>query len=418
MSGTARSTLVEVLSERARLAPLADRLAIAAAVTLPWSVTASSIAIIIWLLVVLPTLDWRALQRSFSIPAGAMPVLLLLLAIIGVTWSSATPVEQFGSIKIFARLLIIGVLFVQFQRSERGLHVAGAFLASCAALLIVSWLYWLVPSLAITGRFPGVPVKDYIIQSGEFLICVFALGHLSLDAWQRGHQRRSMALGLLALLFLANIGYVASARSTLVAAVALLLLFVCQRFGWRQAAGMVTLAAVIAGLTWMSSPYLRKRVLDVVHEVQDYRTKGVATSSGYRLEFWTRSIAIVSQAPILGHGTGSQREQFRRTATASKGIGASTTDNPHNQTLFVAIQFGGVGTVLLYAMWLAHMLLFRGDGLTAWIGMALVVQNIIAGLFNSSLVEFTHGWMYIFGVGVLGGMMLRARGSGVAGRSG
>src|SRR5688500_5853022 len=103
MSGAARSTLVETLCERARLAPLADRLAIAAAVTLPWSVTASSIAIIVWLLVVLPTLDWRALRRSFSIPAGAMPVLLLLLAIVGVTWSSATPVEQFGSIKIFAR---------------------------------------------------------------------------------------------------------------------------------------------------------------------------------------------------------------------------------------------------------------------------------------------------------------------------
>jgi O-antigen ligase len=335
-----------------------------------------------------------------------------------VTWSSATPVEQFGSIKIFARLLIIGVLFVQFQRSERGLHVVGAFLASCAVLLIVSWLYWLAPSLAMTGKFPGVPVKDYIIQSGEFLICVFALGHLSLDAWQRGQRQRSLAIGLLALLFLANISYVASARSTLVAAIALLLLFVCQRFGWRQATGMVTLATVIAGLTWMSSSYLRTRVLDVVHEVQDYRTKGAATSSGYRLEFWTRSIAIVSQAPILGHGTGSQRDQFRRTATASEGIGASTTDNPHNQTLFVAIQFGGVGTVLLYAMWLAHMLLFRGDGLTAWIGTALVVQNIIAGLFNSSLVEFTHGWMYIFGVGVLGGMMLRASGSGVAGRSG
>jgi hypothetical protein len=68
-------------------------------------------------------------------------------------------------------------------------------------------------------------------------------------------------------------------------------------------------------------------------------------------------------------------------------------------------------------MWLSHMLLFRGDGLVAWIGMALVVQNIIAGLFNSSLVEFTHAWMYIFGVGVLGGTMLRAGRPGVAGRT-
>src|SRR5258705_13383988 len=106
MSGAARPTLVETLSERARLAPLADRLAIAAAVTLPWSVTASSIAIIIWLLVVLPTLDWRALRRSFSIPAGGMPGLLLLLAIVGVGGSGATPAQEFGSIKDFVWLLI------------------------------------------------------------------------------------------------------------------------------------------------------------------------------------------------------------------------------------------------------------------------------------------------------------------------
>ena len=418
MSGAARSTLVERLSERARLAPLADGLAIAAAVTLPWSVTAASIAIALWLLAVLPTLDWAELRRSFSIPAGALPALLLLLAIVGVTWSEASPADQFGSIKIFARLLIIAVLFVQFQRSERGLWVVGGFLASCTLLLAVSWFFWLFPSLARTGRDPGVPVRDYIVQSGEFLICVFAVGHLALDTWRRGQRPQALALGLLALLFLANIGYVASGRSTLVAVVALMLLFVSQRFGWKQAFGVVAIATVVAALTWMSSPYLRMRVLNVVQEVHDYRTKSAGTSSGYRLEFWTRSIAIVSQAPIVGHGTGSQRDQFRRTAEGSGGVAAAVTDNPHNQTLFVAIQFGGLGTMLLYAMWFAHILLFRGDGLVAWVGTALVVQNIVAGLFNASLVEFTHGWMYIFGVGVLGGMMLRAGRSVVTERVG
>ena len=94
------------------------------------------------------------------------------------------------------------------------------------------------------------------------------------------------------------------------------------------------------------------------------------------------------------------------------------TDNPHNQTLLVAIQFGALGTVLLYAMWFAHLLLFRGDGLVPWLGTALVVQNIVAGLFNTPLLEFTLGWIYIFGVGVLGGTMLRSGRSGVADLSG
>ena len=168
----------------------------------------------------------------------------------------------------------------------------------------------------------------------------------------------------------------------------------------------MALATVAVAVVWMSSPYLRTRVLAVVQEIHDYRTNSAETSSGYRLEFWTRSIAIVSQAPIIGHGTGSQRDQFRRAAGASEGIGASVTDNPHNQTLLVAVQFGALGTMLLYAMWFAHLLLFRGDGLVPWLGTALVVQNIVGGLFNTSLLEFTFGWIYIFGVGVLGGMML------------
>ena len=257
-----------------------------------------------------------------------------------------------------------------------------------------------------------MPVRDYIVQSGEFLICVFALGHLALDAWRRGRRPQALALGLLAMLFLANIGYVASARSTLVAVAVLLLLFVFQRFGWKQAFVAVALAVAVAALTWMSSSYMRTRVLNVIQEVHDYRTKSAGTSSGYRLEFWTRAIVSISQAPIIGHGTGAQREQYRRTAVGSEGVTAGVTDNPHNQTLFVAMQFGALGTMLLCAMWFAHLLLFRGSGLVAWVGTALIVQNIVAGLFNTSLVEFTHGWMYIFGVGVLGGMMLRAGRSG------
>jgi O-antigen ligase len=412
MSGAARSTPFAKFLEPTRIARLADGLAVAVAVSLPWSVTASSILIALWLVAVLPTLNWADLRWSFSIPAGGLPALLSVLALLGVAWSEAAPSDQFGSIKLFLRLLIIAVLFVQFQRSERGLWVAAGFGVSCALLLAVSWLFWLFPSMSWPVKYAGIPVKDYIIQSGEFLLCAFALGHLSLDAWRRRQRTLALALVALALLFLANIVYVAPGRASLVALIALLPLFVFQRFGWRQALSLAALATVALTMVWMSSSLLRTRVENVVQEVHDYRSKGTETNAGYRLEFWTRSIAIVSRAPIVGHGTGSQREQFLRTAVGSEGITASVTDNPHNQTLLVAIQFGALGTVLLYAMYLAHLLLFRGDGLVPWLGMALVVQNIVSALFNTPLLEFTFSWIYIFGVGVLGGTMLRTRRGG------
>jgi hypothetical protein len=83
--------------------------------------------------------------------------------------------------------------------------------------------------------------------------------------------------------------------------------------------------------------------------------------------------------------------------------------NPHNQTLNVAVQWGVVGIIILYAMWAVHLLLFRGDDLANWIGLLVVVQNVFTSLFNSHLFDFHEGWMYVLGVGVAGGMVLNSR---------
>ena len=57
-------------------------------------------------------------------------------------------------------------------------------------------------------------------------------------------------------------------------------------------------------------------------------------------------------------------------------------------------------------MWAWHLLMFRGEGLVAWIGLLVVVQNIFTSLFNSHIFDFHEGWMYVLGVGVAGGMVL------------
>jgi O-antigen ligase len=56
-----------------------------------------------------------------------------------------------------------------------------------------------------------------------------------------------------------------------------------------------------------------------------------------------------------------------------------------------------------------HLLLFRGDGLASWIGLLVVVQNVVSSLFNSHLFDFHEGWMYVLGVGIAGGMNLGAK---------
>src|SRR5262249_4256067 len=122
-----------------------------------------------------------------------------------------------------------------------------------------------------------------------------------------------------------------------------------------------------------------------------------------------KSLSFVASAPIIGHGTGAIPEQFRSAATGQNTATSVASLNPHNQIFAVAIQLGLLGAAVLIAMWAAHFFLFVGDRLIDWLGMGVVVQNLISSLFNDSLFDFSESWLYIFGVGVIGGMVLRER---------
>ena len=127
--------------------------------------------------------------------------------------------------------------------------------------------------------------------------------------------------------------------------------------------------------------------------------------------FWTKSIEFIRQSVLFGHGTGSILALFEKSAVGQSGPAGVASTNPHNQTLAVAIQLGLVGVAVLWAMWIAHLLVFRGNGLVEWIGLVVVVQNIVGSIFNSHLFDFVQGWTSVIVVGVAGATVLRANDS-------
>jgi O-antigen ligase len=359
--------------------------------------------------VLVSAIEIASLRREIVSPAGGLPIVLVAMAAIGMSWSEASLSERLQGLEGFCKLLFIPFLLAQFRRSERGWRVILWFLGASILLLLVSSALAWFPGLPWRGKvqMPGVPVKDYISQSGVFALCAFALlGHAT-DVW-RGHGRLlAFALVFIAVAFIANIAFVETGRTTLVTIAVLVPMFGFRQFGWR---GIVVAGAVgcaVAGTLWMSSSYLRERVTHAVEEVQLYRTEHVPTSSGLRLEFWRRSIDVVSKSPIAGHGTGSIPMLLTPASARDSDTSAFATVNPHKQMLVVAIQLGLVGTITLLAMWVAHLRLFRGEGLISWIGLVAVVENMVGSVFNSHLSDFTQGWLYVFAVGVLGGMALR-----------
>jgi hypothetical protein len=99
---------------------------------------------------------------------------------------------------------------------------------------------------------------------------------------------------------------------------------------------------------------------------------------------------------------------FTQDAVGQTGASAQIIGNPHNQTLNVAVQWGLLGFLALYAMWGSHLRLFADAGLAAWVGLVAVVENFVSSLLNSHLFDFHEGWIYVLAVGVAGGMVLRA----------
>jgi O-antigen ligase len=303
-----------------------------------------------------------------------------------------------------AKLLAIPLLIYQFERSENGIRIFLAFLASCTALLALSWLNWLEPrTVLFSGKTIGVPVKNYITLDVEFVLCIFGTAALAVIAWQRKQTYAALGFVLLGAAFLINIALVVSSRTSLISLPILLLVSTARYTAWHRSLALYFALAVVATIAWSSSPNLRDR-LEGLHQEFLLRSNQT-TSVGLRLEYWSNALQFIHSAPLAGHGTGSIRNLFEREAIGKTVVDDQIVANPHNQTLYFAIEWGVIGVILLYAMWGVHFLMFMEMRWISWLGIVVVSQNILGSLVNSHLSDYVEGWIYVIGVGVAAGMV-------------
>jgi O-antigen ligase len=401
-----------VLRDPVAWAKTADIVAVLLALSLPWSTSLVGIFAVVWLIAFVPTLDIRLFWQSLKRPVSALPIALFVLALVGTLWADAAWNVRLYAVGPAAKLLMLPFLFYHFERSSRGMWVFTAFLVSCTLLMVMSWVIVFEPGLSLKNAdvARGIFVKNYIDQSQEFALCAVALALPVITLLREKKIWLALLLGVIALSFVVNMAFVIVSRTAMVTMPIMLAVFALLHLKWRTSAAIFGAVIAMAVLAWAVSPQLRRTTETFGTDYKRYKEEGRSTSIGQRLEFWKKSLQFFVEAPLVGHGTGSTRGLFEQAVKGQTGAAAEIVGNPHNQTLNVAVQWGAVGIVVLYAMWLLHLLLFRGEGLVAWIGLLVVVQNIFTSLFNSHLFDFHEGWMYVLGVGVAGGMMM-AKGS-------
>jgi O-antigen ligase len=331
---------------------------------------------------------------------------LVALSVLGTIWADGPWSERWQGVGPTAKLLALPFFIYHFKRSGRA---NGCILLSCFRVRYCSsTVIFIAPDWRFTKAHgfdtAGIPGKNAIDQNQEFVLCFFGLLAASIIEWRNGKRLASAALATLAIAFLANVMFLALARTSLFYLTIIAITFSFRHFERRTTVLTLMGLVLVMPILWIGSPYLRGRIQHVVTEYREYRETNRPTSTGQRLEYWSQSINWIREAPFIGHGTGSARQLFNAAATGKAGAWADKIGNPHNQTLYVAIQWGALGCLILFAMWFVHFRMFFGvASFSGWVGAVVVIQNVASSLFNSHLFDFAEGWLYVLGVGVAGG---------------
>ena len=382
---------------------IADALALAVVVVLPWSISGALLFILLWLFAVVATLGLAKIRREVITIAGGTPILLLCLGVIGMSWASVGWAERLGGADSFLKLLAIPLLFAQFRQSDRASWLLIGFLSSCTVLLAVFWAAAIRDAIAFHDAARPALIKNATTEMSEFTICGFVSLVMAIKALHGKRQSLAASMVVLAAGFLAIVFYVVLVPGrwfifpfeTLLPIAALVLLLAHKQYGAKVMLGVLAIGAIACSLVYVASPNIRSHInaIDLL---------GIS-----RPVYWSKSVQFIAEAPILGHGTGSIHSLFALAAKGQSGPMAEIATNPFQETLSIGIQLGIVGVAALWAMWISHLLLFRGQSLPDWIGLIIIVYAIFGSLLDSELFDSHRGWTYVFGVGVAGGVILR-----------
>lgn len=331
------------------------------------------------------------------------PVALGMLAWLGLMLASALYALAGGDgglglrttyIWSFLAPLVIATLLQTPQLRWRALY---AFAAGIGLVLLISWLMALgaIPQRAIAELLPSMRntvFKEYT-QQGLATLILFSLLMARLPGLPS--RRWKVAAAVLAVLAVVNVAVLLGSRTTYLTLVPLGLYWL---WVWLRSRGFnrrLVLTTGLAGLAIcvavLQAPATQQRLHSIGSEATLYLEQGNVTSTGVRLWLWQHTLAMVGQAPLLGHGLGQWEPRYLQRMDAIAGSEPYRMGHPHQEMLLVLAEQGIAG---LLALLLLIGLLLRLSGrlppAERHFLRSVVIIYLTAGLANGLIADFTH----------------------------
>jgi O-antigen ligase len=322
-------------------------------------------------------------------PMALMFILFFALFLIGLSYTSVQWPIALHTLTKYSKFLLGFFLFSTFRHEKTARFAFFAFLVAASLTLLFSFIKFFGHSdfLHRFGSDSGV-FKDHIFTGfllafTSYCYAVFAFSIKNAWRW------------LFVVLFLVaayNVLFINLSRSGYVVLFSLLLLLASQLYAWKGLlAGLLISIFLCGGLLFLPANF--KERFNLAHsEITQYEHGRFATSVGLRLEFYHNSLKLLKEHPWLGTGTGSFAQDYL-TITQKKQF---ATQNPHNEYLNIAVQFGLLGFVILLGMFITHAWTsFRLPGMRQYLAQAVLVSIALGSLFNSWLMDVTQGCFYV-----------------------
>lgn len=378
-------------------------LAILTVIAAPMSTAITGIAcvalLIFWLI------SGRAVQTlelSWRQPFGKMIVLFYAWLLLGTLYAETDWPDRLQTLSSWKKLIYAFILLGIFQHAAWQKRFVNSYVIAmsiAATLGLILWSFSLIIRPSNGSITAGIFMTNHATQSMAFvaatLCCIFLLH----DAKS---PRMKYVIGAAIGLFLFNIFFISTARSGYLALPVAAIFAVSSIHGHRKLPHILTLAAVVILTFGLTSNTLQQRVKLALDEQAHYQTSSSETSVGVRMIFYKNTLELIRERPWLGYGTSSFKPVYGALAASKyQDWRAVGTGDPHNQYLFVWLENGLFGLLLL----LAYIYTGVRQGLKnppyGAIAASFLIAITVSSLFNSHFKTYAEGYMLAFFLGAL-----------------
>ena len=327
-----------------------------------------------------------------NLPVSAPIALLSSIVLLWSVFSHAPPDDLMETLKVYSKLPLVLMLVVTFSEGHWRQRAWQAFLV--AMLLVVASTYgnvvinlpWSRTANQGLGQDHSVFI-EHVSQSIMTVMFITVCLHRALVTGEV--SRRWLWLGL-ALISLVSMVVLLQGRSGLVALVIALGVFAVMRAPRQKLVWVVGAAALLSAALIAASPLMQQRIWLGYSELVNYQPFEL-TSLGARIDMWR--FALNQSIEHLWLGTGSAT--YPMLAAQHFGHCTWVCEHPHNQYLFLSMEFGLLGLfAFVWLLWRIFLIARHSTNVENVLLMAFLAILAIDSLINVPL--WFRGQSYFF----------------------